>query len=197
MDTALEFLVQWGGDALAVLAVIWLILREVAPRTSGKWDNDLLNVIEGAANAVGMKPEQLASRGRQLRSEKGKRSEGSQRRALAVPVLMLLGGALTACAGAVPGNPQGYAGINRGVVELEQGVPTRVEVIGGKEQGRVALEGETPDGLRFRYEASDVRAFDGQRARAAVEEAVSEDAKEAFPGIVDAILDSLIKALGT
>lgn len=106
---------------------------------------------------------------------------------------------VSACAGAVPGNPQGYAGINHMSVEMqipegERG-PKHVEIWGGKEQEAISFEIETQDGRKATYSASGVKAFDGQKARALVEEAVSSDVKEAFPGIVDSIVNALTKGM--
>ncbi len=107
--------------------------------------------------------------------------------------------ALSACAGAVPWNPQGYAGIN--LVEAEFEVPenaagpTRLRILGGKEQESVAFKASLPDGTVVEYGAAGVGAFDGQRVRAAVEEAVSKDAREASPGIVDAIMKAVSGAV--
>lgn len=105
---------------------------------------------------------------------------------IAVGAVVLLSG----CAGAVPWNPQGYAGINKLDAEFdESGKPKRIVVIGGKEQEAVNFEAELPDGTKAKYSASGVKAFDGQKARAELEAAISEDAKEAMPGIVDSIMD--------
>lgn len=111
---------------------------------------------------------------------------------LALAAALLLAG----CAGAVPWNPQGHAGINEGefAYNPETGEITG-HVIGGKEQDTVALNVETPDGLKVSYSASGVLAFDGQTVRGAVEQAVSEDVKEAAPGIVDSIVDAVRKAV--
>ncbi len=101
---------------------------------------------------------------------------------------------LAACAGAVPGNPQGYAGINEARAEFgEDGKP---RFIGGKESDRVALDVKLPDGTVVRYVASGLRAFDGQVARQAVETAVSADVRAVAPGIVDAIMKALMARFG-
>lgn len=103
---------------------------------------------------------------------------------------------LTACAGAVPGNPQGYAGINHGNVTFhEDGKPKEITVYGGKENSTVSLTGKLPNGTEFAYSATDNKAFDGQRIRGAVERSVSQDVRDAFPGIVDSIVDALTGGL--
>lgn len=45
------------------------------------------------------------------------------------------------------------------------------------------------------YKASDVRAFDGQAVRGAVEQAISEDVKEVAPGIVDSVVGEVMCAV--
>lgn len=103
---------------------------------------------------------------------------------------------LSACAGAVPWNPQGYSGINKGVIEFgPDGKPKRAEIIGGKEQTRLVLDADMQSG-KFHYEAVGVRAFDGQKVRAAVEQAVSADVRAVAPGIVDSVMSAVMRALG-
>lgn len=99
---------------------------------------------------------------------------------------------LSACAGALPGNPQGLAGINKGEFEYDpQTGKVSGEVIGGKESEAVKLSVKTPDGLEVTYSAKGVKAFDGQAVRAAVERAVSDGAKQAMPGIVDSVVSAV------
>lgn len=102
---------------------------------------------------------------------------------------------LVGCAGAVPGNPQGYSGINHATFEYptEEGTITG-DIWGGKQQDTVAITIKHPSGVEVTYSASGTEAFEGQRIRGAVEKAVSADAKEAMPGIVDTITDAIIKA---
>ncbi len=101
--------------------------------------------------------------------------------------------ALGGCAyGAVPWNTQNYAGINKAEINFnEDGTLSHVLVIGGKEQESVSANFEMPSGLKFSYNAEGVEAFPGQKFRADVERAISKDVKEAFPGIVDTIVDAL------
>lgn len=104
---------------------------------------------------------------------------------------------LAACAGAVPGNPQSYAGINEARAEFgEDGKPRVIRFIGGKESDRVALDVKLPNGTVVHYVASGLRAFDGQVARQAVETAVSADVRAVAPGIVDAIMKALMARFG-
>ena len=108
----------------------------------------------------------------------------------------VLAAGLSACAGAVPGNPQGYSGINHGRVSFYEDVkPREISVYGGKESGTVSLTGKLPDGTEFAYTATDTRSFDGQAIRGAVEQAVSSDAADVAPGIVDAITGAVITVL--
>ena len=99
---------------------------------------------------------------------------------------------LAGCAGAVPGNPQGFAGINKGTIRFVDGSPSLIEVWGGKEQSSVELSGTLPDGTAFTYSATDTKAFDGVKARAAVEAAVAAEVGDTLPGLVDAIMDALL-----
>ena len=74
-------------------------------------------------------------------------------------------------------------------------MPTLIEVWGGKEQSSVELSGSLPDGTTFTYSATDVKAFDGVAARAAVERAVAAEVGDAFPRLVDTIMDGLLGVL--
>ena len=118
----------------------------------------------------------------------------------AAPVASLL---LTACAGAVPGSPQGHAGIARAKVEFCESANGNhdryvcaAEVVDGKERESVRLKVDLPLKGTVEYEAAGVRAFDGQEARAAVEQAVSDDVRQAFPGLVDAVVKALTVKFG-
>lgn len=48
--------------ALAVLAGIYLGLKFIAPRTKVEWDDSIIDVVEGAADVLGVDPEELAKR---------------------------------------------------------------------------------------------------------------------------------------
>ena len=104
---------------------------------------------------------------------------------------------LSGCAGAVPWNPQGYSGVN--LVEAEfvvadgQSGPKSIKVVGGKEQEAVSFKATLPDGTAVDYSASGVKAFDGQKLRAAVEDAVSDDVKAAAPGIVESVVKAVTR----
>ena len=104
--------------------------------------------------------------------------------------------ALSACAGALPWNPQGYAGINKAEISFdEEGRPSHVLIIGGKEQETISLDFEMPGGLKASYKAEGVKAFRAHEVRAAVEQAISDDVKEALPGIVDEITGAIMGGL--
>lgn len=107
---------------------------------------------------------------------------------------------LAGCAGAVPWNPQGYAGINMVEasfqVPADQAGPTSIRIVGGKEQESISFDAILPDGTDVSYTATGVRAFDGQTLRAAVEQAVSEDVKAIAPGIVENVVRAVTGALG-
>lgn len=93
-------------------------------------------------------------------------------------------------------NPQSYSGINEAEFSYptEQGEITG-RVIGGKEQEAIGITVRHPSGIEVEYSASGARAFKGQDIRRAVEEAVSEDAREVMPGIVDSVTQSIIDGL--
>jgi len=110
-----------------------------------------------------------------------------------IGVLFLLLSFVTACAGAVPWNPQGYSGINKAEIEFDKnGKPTSALIIGGKEQETVNLNVETPDGLKVSYSASGVKAFTGQEIRGAVEQAVSNDSTKIAPAVIDTITKGVL-----
>ena len=107
--------------------------------------------------------------------------------------LFLLVSLVTACAGAVPWNDQGYSGINKAEIEFDKnGKPKYALIIGGKEQETVNLDVVTPDGLKVTYSASGVKAFTGQEIRGAVEQAVSKDATEIAPEVIDTITKGVL-----
>lgn len=105
---------------------------------------------------------------------------------------IILTASLAGCAGALPGNPQGYAGINHGEFEYNpKSGKLNGHIYGGKENEDVSLSMTTPKGLKVVYDAEGSKAFDGQAVRGAVEKAVSDDVKEAAPGIVSDIVDAI------
>lgn len=123
----------------------------------------------------------------------------------ATPVAAMLAMlALTACAaGAIPGNPQGHAGIAEAEVAFcESKDPAKdryvcsARVIDGKERENVELLVTLPLKGTVRYTAAGVKAFDGHKAREAVETAISSDMRQAFPGIVDAVTKALMTRFG-
>lgn len=113
-----------------------------------------------------------------------------------IAVLPLLVGA---CAGAVPGNPQNYAGITDAHVEVgtvkaeEKPYIKDVRFRDGKQKQSVEIKISLDEEGKptISYTAKGIEAFDGQKVRAAVEQAVSADAKEAMPGIVDTIVKAV------
>ena len=105
-------------------------------------------------------------------------------------LLAVLGAALflSACAGAVDGNPQSYAGINMAEFNYHPGTGAITSrVIGGKEAENVKLSISTPKGLIVVYEAEGLQVVDRQLIRAAVEKAVSDNIVKVLPGIVGAL----------
>ncbi|WP_334128263.1 hypothetical protein [Sneathiella sp.] len=103
---------------------------------------------------------------------------------------------LSACAGVTANNPQGFAGINKAEISFNpDGSPAHALILGGKEQEEILLTVETPAGLKVDYAATGIKSFDGQMIRAAVEQAVSADVREAIPGIVDGLTSALTRVL--
>jgi len=114
-----------------------------------------------------------------------------------IALVFLLLPFLAACAGAIPGNQQGYAGINKAEIEFdENGKPEYALIVGGKENDSVSLNVKTPDGLEVQYSASGSKAFDGQAVRGAVEQAISADVGDAAPGIVENVMEALKSVWG-
>ena len=107
--------------------------------------------------------------------------------------------ALSACAGAFPGNPQGYAGINKATITLDDEGRPSIEIIGGKEQEQMLIEFRRmgPEGaVEGRYIVSGARAFDGQKFRGEVETIVAEEVGAAAPAIVERIVEAACTAVG-
>lgn len=44
----------------AVAAGAWLGLKVLAPRTEAKWDDQLIDIVEGTAEALNVNPDDLA-----------------------------------------------------------------------------------------------------------------------------------------
>lgn len=99
---------------------------------------------------------------------------------LAVGLLFLL----SAC-GALGANKQQYAGINQVVIETGPGCGVNplqdesrtcdLKMIDGKEKGTVKVKVTLADGTLYEYEASDEKAFEGQKTRAEVDKAVVDE----------------------
>ena len=116
----------------------------------------------------------------------------------AAALVMALGG----CAGAVPGNEQGLAGVTD--VKLEwcpvgaDGTDYKLCNIAwkdGKEKQSVHLAADIGKGT-VDYAATGVAAFDGQKVRAEVEKAVAEQVGQSVgPGGTTKIVDSIMMAV--
>lgn len=109
---------------------------------------------------------------------------------------------VSACAGALPWNKQQYAGLSSWSWEpssdcrLGEPICGTLHVMDGKEKQDIAFSIEkTETGFKVSYIAAGVTAFQGQEIRAAVEQVVSEDVKETFPGIVDTVVNAVLKAI--
>lgn len=123
-------------------------------------------------------------------------------------VIFALAFLLTACAGAVPWNKQNYAGItswdfNYCKVDVKADADGSyslsedekicgVEVIDGKERGSVQLDFVLPDGTIMNYLANDEAAFEGQRIRAEVEQAVAQAIADTLPGLLETALKAVV-----
>ena len=110
---------------------------------------------------------------------------------IVIALIALLG--LSACAGSIPGvSQQGRAGVSDWSVDFdpETGNVDDVRIIDGKEKANIAFKVDLKSGVA-EYSATDVKAFDGQKARAALEAEISDDIKEAFPGLIDGIVRAL------
>ncbi len=107
---------------------------------------------------------------------------------------------VVAACGAIPGNSQVNAGITHAVVEVcatDDNTPyvCEAEIIDGKDKQNVSLDISNPAGWKVTYTASGVQAVEAIKVRGAVEQAVSEDLKDAAPGIVGTITEAVIEAL--
>lgn len=67
------------------------------------------------------------------------------------------------------------------------------EIMDGKERRDVSLALRLPDGTAVVYQAADVRAFEAQALRAAVEKALIEEIGEAAPAVVEAVVAAVLK----
>ncbi len=107
---------------------------------------------------------------------------------------------LVAACGAIPGNSQVNAGITHALVEVcetNDNVPyvCEAEIIDGKDKQSVSLDISNPSGWKVTYTASGVQAIEAIKVRGAVEQSISEDLKDATPGIVNSITGAVIEAL--
>lgn len=120
----------------------------------------------------------------------------------AIARVLILGGTIAAIvvlAGCAAGPQEGSG---QTVVKLTldaAGNPTGLDLRDGKERGHVKASAKIGEKLDVKYEASDVRAFDGQALRARLEEIVAREIgatwRETAPGIVDALTRAAIDVL--
>jgi len=111
-----------------------------------------------------------------------------------IGMVMLL---VSGCAGAVPWNKQNYAGLEEWSVEYavpddRQGIE-RVHYINGKEAAASEIKIALSDGTILNFAGDGIMAFQGQALRADVERAVSEQLGEVGPGVIDAIINAIIR----
>ena len=89
-----------------------------------------------------------------------------------------------------------YSGINYAKAEFsESGRLREIVFAGGKQSGNVKLEVDLGNGAKATFSAEDVKAFDGQAIRAAVEAAQAEAASEVVPQLTDTIIARLLPLL--
>jgi hypothetical protein len=112
-------------------------------------------------------------------------------------ILLLV--ALSGC-GALPWNPQGYAGVTH--VELqgcddEEGIDGQlycdIIIYDGKEKTDLdVVVKRSPDGtIEANYRARNVEAFGGQAIRGEVEQAITGAVQAALPEITRAVIDGI------
>ena len=124
------------------------------------------------------------------------------RRIFAPAAILVLAVVLSGCAGAVPWNDQTKAGLTVAEVEWCESAETAdkylcgARIVDGKEKKDVTLTIRLPNKAEVHYSAQGVKAFPAHKVRAAVEEAISADVKDSAPGIVDSLVESLVKVLG-
>lgn len=47
---------------LGILAGIFLALKRVAPKTEAKWDDSIIDTVEGVCDTIGVDPDELAQK---------------------------------------------------------------------------------------------------------------------------------------
>lgn len=121
------------------------------------------------------------------------------------PLLLLF--VITACAGAVPWNPQGYAGITKWkvmpsadclkVAKTDKTLCYELLVMDGKEKQDVTFKiTRSPDGtFLVEYDAKGVKAFTGQQIRAEVEIQVTKTLETILPGMVESLVKGIIEGI--
>lgn len=93
-----------------------------------------------------------------------------------------------------------YSGINYGHVQFtpdENNVLQISDILiaGGKEQETISVSFELPDGKKFNYTASGVKAFEGQKFRADLEAKLAEEFTDFGSETIGAIADVVVKAI--
>lgn len=95
---------------------------------------------------------------------------------------------------AVTATDQQDAGITKAVVHFnDNGQLKDVTLVDGKERGDVSLDVDLTK-KRLRYEARDVRSFDGQKFRNEAEKAFAASESETVKSIGPDIIDAILKA---
>lgn len=113
-----------------------------------------------------------------------------------IALIGLLVFALAGCAGGLPWGPQQHAGITEWTISpVEKGY--KVHVIDGKEKQNVAIKAEKKlDGtIVVSYNATAVKAFEGQALRAAVEIEVAKVLGEILPDIVESLVEAILDSI--
>ncbi|WP_120497455.1 hypothetical protein [Kiloniella sp. EL199] len=99
---------------------------------------------------------------------------------------------LSACTGSIPGvSKQGHSGVADWNIKFDDnGQIESARIIDGKEKANVAFDVDLNTGIAS-YSAKEVKAFEGQKARAILEAEISEDVTDAFPGIINTVIAAL------
>ena len=94
--------------------------------------------------------------------------------------------------------PPSYAGINQAYLDLNNDGVADMIVTGGKEQDTIKLKGSLPmpDGklVPFEYTASGVKAFDGQKFRAEVEQIIAKAQSDTAIGVAPTV-ENIVNAI--
>ena len=95
-------------------------------------------------------------------------------------------------------SPPNYAGMTAGRIIYpgqDGGAPVVAEWLSGKEAENASIVFATPDGNVIRYDARGLRAFEGQLARAQVEQALATQLSDLWKSVTPEIKAGLVDAV--